>query len=172
VKPVVFIYSHDAILQDVKQESSHLAVRKRDKEGFSLDKEDNSYFEMLVFDEAYLIKFRELFFDAQSEVTSAVSAYLKDVPAFTKYLEEEDFRKDRDYTFALALPDDFNFHMVEPVNVKIRQYLIAYILFRWLETKLPEEASVYLERAIRCTEEIKKLLEHRTKPVRRWHGYW
>jgi hypothetical protein len=169
---LLFIYSSDLIFQDVKQEASHLAVRKRDREGISLDGEGGSYFEMFVFDEAYTVKFRELFLDARAEVTSAVSAYLKSVPVFPEYLEEEDFHKDRDFTFELAMPDDFNFHMFKPLNIKIRQYLIAYIMYRWLETKLPEEASVYLERASHVLDDIKKLLNQRTKPLRRWHGYW
>jgi hypothetical protein len=170
--PLIFIYSHDDILQDVKQESSHLALRKRDMEGFSDDKEGTNYFGLIVFDEAYLGKFRELFFDAQAEVTAAVSGHTKEVPCPPGFLELHNFRKDRDYILKLAMPDDFNKHLVKPVDIMIRQFIVAYIMYRWLETKLLEEAVVYRGRADEVKEAIKKLLDTSTRPVRRWHGYW
>jgi len=172
MRAAVFVYAHDNVFQDVKQEASQLAVRKRDKEGNSEDLEGTAYFDLLVFDEAYLVKFRELFFDAQAGIIRVASAYLKEAPAHTEYLEDQDFSKNRDFTLTLAMPDDFNFHMTKPVQIEIRQYLIAYIMYRWLETKLPEEAGVYLERSLHVAEEVKKLLDQRTGTERLWHGYW
>lgn len=58
---LTFIYSHDDIFGSVKQESSLHSIRQTDKDG-------NPMFETLVFDEAYLIKFRELFFNAQAQI--------------------------------------------------------------------------------------------------------
>ena len=165
MKPLIFIFPHDIIFQGVKQESSQLAIRKSDKEG-------NPLFEQIVFDEAYLPKFRELFFDAQAEVTPAVSRYMRDVPVESEYFEYQDFSKNRDYTFVLAMPDDFNMHIGKPVDIKIRQFLIAYIMYRWLETKLPDEANVYMERANAVLQEAKGLLERRTKAIRRSHRLW
>ena len=165
MRPLIFIYSHDAIFLAVNQESSYLAERRFDDTGEGL-------FEQLVFDEEYLVKFRELFLDAQSEVTPALSAYLKEVPVEPEYFEMQDFSPDLDYTFTLLMPDDWNFHLFKPVDIKIKQYLVAYIMYRWLETKLPEEAVVYLERATRLLEEIRSLLEKRTRVRRRWHGLW
>ncbi len=160
-----FIYSHDDIFRGVKQESSHLAERR-------FDRESNSLFEQVVFDEEYLIKFRELFFDAQAEVVPALSAYMKEVPAGGGYFETQDFSKDRDFCFVLLMPDDWNFHLVKPVDIKIKQFLIAYVMYRWLETKLPEEAAVYQQRASSVLSEAKALLEKRTRPIRRAHGYF
>jgi len=165
MKPVTFIYSHDNIFQGVKQEASHLAIRKADKDG-------NSLFEQMVFDEAYLPKFRELFFDAQAEVTPALSAYMKEIPVEPEYFETQDFSKNRDYTFSLIMPDDFNFHLVKPVDIKIRQFLISYIMYRWLETKLPGDAATFFERAGKVLTEVKALLSVRVGRIRRWTGYW
>ncbi|MDR0823887.1 MAG: hypothetical protein LBN74_02260 [Prevotella sp.] len=165
MKPLTFIYSHENVFQGVKQESSQHAIRKSDKDA-------NPLFEQLVFDEAYLPKFRELFFDAQAEVTSAVSRYMRDIPAEPEYFETQDFSKDRDYTFSLLMPDDFDMHMAKPCDIKIKQFLIAYIMYRWLETKLPEESAIYMERAGSVLSEAKNLLERRLNPIRRKHRLW
>lgn len=165
MKPLTFIYSHDNVFQGVKQESSQLAIRKSDKDG-------NPMFEQIVFDEAYLPKFRELFFDAQAEVTPAVSRYLRDIPVEPEYFETQDFSKDIDYTFNLIMPDDFNMHMAKTADIKIKQFIIAYIMYRWLETKLPEESDIYMERANTVLSEAKGLLERRLKPIRRKHRLW
>ena len=153
--PLTFIYSHDSVFQGVKQEASLYAKDKTDKDG-------NPLFENLVFDEAYLTKFRELFFDAQAEITPALSAYMKDIPVDPMYFETQDFSKDRDYIFHLLMPSDFNRHMTKPIDIKIKQFIIAYILYRWLETKVPTDASIYMERAAITKDEAKELLERRT----------
>jgi hypothetical protein len=165
MKPLVFIFSCENIFQSAKMEASQFAVRRFDKDG-------NNLFEELVFDEAYIPKFRELFFDGQAEIIASLSAYMKDVPVNPVYLETQDFSKDRDFRFELVMDDDFNFHLVKAVDIKIKEFLVAYILYRWLETKTPEYAAIYLERLTKVKEEIKKMLEIKTKPLKRWHGYW
>jgi hypothetical protein len=97
---------------------------------------------------------------------------MKDLPTEPGYAESQDFSSDRDYTFSLIMPDDFNMHLAKAADAKIRQFLIAYILYRWLETKQPHEAVVYTERSGRVLGEVKALLERRTGPVRRRHGLW
>jgi hypothetical protein len=165
MKPLVFIFSCENIFQSVKIEASQFAVRRFDKDGSNL-------FDELVFDEAYIPTFRELFFDGQAEIIAALSAYTKDVPVDPEYFEAQDFSKDRDFRFELAMDDNFNPHLAKAVDIKIKEFLVAYILYRWLETKTPEYASIYLDRLTKVKEEIKKMLEIKTKPLRRWHGYW
>lgn len=165
MNPLTFIYSHDNIFASVKQESSLLAIRRKDENGDGL-------FDQLVFDEAYLILFRELFFDAQAEVTPALSGYMKDIPVEFDFFETQDFSKDRNYIFYLFMPDDWNFHLYKPVDIKIKQFIVAYIMYRWLETKLPQEAVTYLERANSVLDDIKGLLNKRTDAIRRAHGYF
>ena len=45
-------------------------------------------------------------------------------------------------------------------------------MYRWLETKLPEESVIYMERANTVLSEAKGLLERRLKPIRRNHRLW
>jgi len=165
MNPLMFVYSHDNIFASVKQEASLLAVRRFDKDGDSL-------FEQLVFDEAYLILFRQLFFEAQAEVTIAFSGYMKDVPTEGDYFETQNFFEDRDYVFYLAMPSDWNYHLFKPVDIKVKEFLTAYIMYRWLETKLPQESLVYYQRARAVLDEAKVLLDKRTKPMRHSQGYW
>ncbi|MFT3994396.1 MAG: hypothetical protein QM660_08815 [Dysgonomonas sp.] len=159
MKTPTFIYSHDSIFQGVKEESSLFSKDKVDKDG-------NLLFENLVFDEAYLSKFRGYFFDAQAEVTEAISSYLKDIPVEPEYFEFDDFSKNRDYTFFLLLPENFTSAMIIPVNTKIRQFLIAYIMYRWLELKQIAEYKSYQSRSENLLREVKGLLDRRNKPVR------
>jgi hypothetical protein len=165
MKPLIPVYPHDDIFRDVKQESSCLAERTKDRE-------NNSLYETVVFDEEYLTLFRRLFSDALSYVTPALSAYMKDVPAEAEYYEAQDFTKDRNYELILLMPDNFNSHLSKSTDAKIRQFIIAYIMYRWLETKLPEQALAYLARAEKTISEVKNLLNSRIRPIRRWHGYW
>ncbi|MCL2650322.1 MAG: hypothetical protein FWD60_04745 [Candidatus Azobacteroides sp.] len=165
MNPLMFIYSHDNIFASVKQEASLLAIRRTDADG-------NNLFEQLVFDEAYLILFRQLFFEAQAEVTVAFSGYMKDVPTEADYFETQDFFENRDYVFYLVMPDDWNFHLFKPVDIKVKEYLIAYIMYRWLETKLPQEAATYLQRATAVLDDSRNLLEKRIKIMRRVTGFW
>jgi hypothetical protein len=165
MKLLVFIFSCENIFQSAKMEASQFAVRRFDKNGANL-------FDELVFDEAYIPKFRELFFEGQAEIISALSAYMKDVPVTPGYFETQDFSKDRDFRFELAMDDDFNPHLSKAVDIKIKEFLVAYILYRWLETKTPEYAAIYFERLTKVKDEIRRMLEIKTKPMQRWHGYW
>jgi len=165
MKPISFVFAHDIIFAGVKQESSLLAERRFKDTGETL-------FDELVFDEEYLIKFRELFFDAQVEVTAVLSAYMREVPTDAEVFEEKDFFENRDYAFVLMMPDSFNSHITRPLNIKIREYLIAYIMYRWLETKLPQEAAIYQSRAMAVLDKVQELSNIQDRPIRRWHGYW
>jgi len=165
MNPVTFIYSHDNIFASVKQEASLLAVRR-------YDKNDNNLFDELVFDEGYLILFRQLFFDAQAEVTVALLAYMRDVPVEPINFETQDFSKDRDFVFWLVMPEDWNFHLAKPVDIKVKEFIVAYIMYRWLETKLPDESLIYLQRTNSALEKARIMLEKRTKLMRFRHEYW
>ncbi len=52
--------------------------------------------------------------------------------------------------------------MIKPIDIKIKQFIIAYIMYRWFETKVPELAATYFERAMEVKGEAKELLERRT----------
>jgi len=152
---VPYIFSHDWISEGIKQESSLLAERKRTQEGDSL-------FEQFVFDEEYYRKFRELFFDAQAEVMDRFSAYMQYESEEEAYIfEESDFTIDRDFAFVLLMPCDYNRLYNKQVSVKTREFLIAYTMYRWLETKSPDEAAIYKQRADMTLVDARAYLEKR-----------
>jgi hypothetical protein len=171
MKPLVLVYPHDHILQLVKQEASHYALRKRDGEGFSLDREDRPLFDLLVFDEAYMTKFRELFFDAQAEIGLLLSAYMEGAPSHAQYLEEEDFDRTVNFRLTLGMEEGWNVCLSKPLDSKIREFMEAYIMYRWLETKQPEDAAVYLARVERLKKSIRGLTDV-NRSARLRHGFW
>lgn len=153
---VPYIFSHDYILETVKQESSLYAERKVSDTGESL-------FEKLVFDEEYDRKFRELFFDAQASVIDRFGAYMQyAADSDTEYFfEESDFSIDRDFTFNLLMPDDYNQFYNKQVSIKTREFLVSYIMYRWLETKSPQEAAIFKMRADSALMDARAYLEKR-----------
>jgi hypothetical protein len=158
---VPYIFTHDYILEAVKQESSLYAERKATNEGQSL-------FEQFVFDEEYFRKFRELFFDAQAVVIDRYGAYMQyttdDEVAYI--FEESDFSKDRDFSFSLLMPNDYNQFYNKQVSIKTREFIVAYVMYRWLETKSPNEAALYKSRADSSLMDGRAYLEKRIARTR------
>ena len=149
---LTYIQTHDSIFKAVKQESSYLAKRLTDGQG-------DSKFEDMVFDEAYLTLFRGLFFDARSNVSSACAAYLKDVVDIT-YFDQGNFDHEKDFILQLNMSDNFIVAMNNNVDIKMKEYLVAYIMYRWLETK-SQESGLYLQRAETHLQDMKRFLEMR-----------
>lgn len=155
---LTLIQTHDDIFKSVKMESSYLAERKTDQQG-------NPAFEDFVFDEEYLILFRSLFFDARANVTSATVAYVKGMVPDADYFDSQNFDTEKDFVLQLTMPDNFVQQMSNSVSIKMKDYLVAYVMYRWLETK-SQEAGVYLQRAEICLQDMKRYLEMRTTPRR------
>lgn len=153
---VPYIFSHDHILEAVKQESSLYAERKISGDGQSL-------FEQFVFDEEYFRKFRELFFDAQAKVMDRYGAYMQYSPETDEqyFFEESDFSIDRDFSFSLLMPDDYNQFYNKQVSIKTREFLVSYIMYRWLETKDAQDAALYKARADNALMDGRAYLEKR-----------
>lgn len=162
--PLIFIYTHDMMFQAVKEEASQLAIRKADKDG-------NPLFEQLVFDEAYLIKFRQLFFNAQANIIPTIAVYMKCIPTDAKYFERQDFTKDRDYTFSLLMPCDFNKHVTKQIEDCIFNFIKDWIMYKWLKTKSPTDAAYFLEDAEQSKTDLRIALSKRINPIRR-NGYY
>src|ERR1035437_1809609 len=151
---LTYIHTFDDIQKGVKEESSILA---RDKDNF----------EMIVFDEERLTLFRALFLDARANVTSACAAYMKDQVDYSIF-EQNNYDTDRDFVIQLSV-DGFITAMNDSVDIKMKAYLIAYIVYRWLETKLPEIASIYLTRSNTVLQDMKRFLEMRKhRRIRAW----
>ena len=158
---VVYIHTHDDIQKTVKRETSLIAVRRQDKEG-------NSLLDELVMDEAYEIAFRDYFLDARANVTMACSAYIREFED-TDFFENDNFYQDKDFVIHLDIPN-FITALNDSISTKMHMYLSLYIMYLWMETKLPEEAQIYLQRANVYLGDMKRLLEMRgartIKPTR------
>jgi hypothetical protein len=141
-------------------ESSYLAERRSDNQG-------NDLFESLVFDEEYLILFRQLFFDARANVISALSAYLKDFIYTPEYYDSQNATTDVDFIIQLSMPDTYLLAMNQPASSKMKEYLVSYILYRWLMNKSPNDANIYLQQSEGYMADLKRYLEMRTLPLRR-----
>jgi hypothetical protein len=156
---VPYVFSHDNIAEAMKQESSLYAERKLTEEG-------NSLFDELVFDEEYYRKFRELFFEAQAEVIDRYSPYMEHAVEGGYFDEEYLFQEgktnmEEDFTFTLHMPPDYNQFYNKQVSIKTREFLIAYIMYRWLETKSVQEAMIYKNRADISLMDARAYLEKR-----------
>ena len=161
---LTFVYPHDDVFAAVKQEASLYSVRQTDKEGKSM-------FESLVFDEAYLTKFRELFLGAQGQIIPVLSAYTME-PESPEYFDRRDFSKNRDFVCHLDMPEDFNRHMIKPLEDHIFSFLKDWIMYKWLETKVPETAAVFASNCEGYKGDIRADLCSRCGPIRRGGQYY
>lgn len=144
----IYIYTSENIFKEVKNESSLMSARIKDKDGKSL-------FDTLVFDEAYMIMFRSLFLDAQSDITLMLPDRLIATPS-DSWFDENNFKDDKDFVFFFL--KDSSTHLFKTLDVKIQVYMINHIMFNWLKTKYPEMAVVYLQNMTGLKDDIKRLV--------------
>ena len=150
----------------VKEESSHLAIRMRDKEGTSL-------FEEFVLDEGYETKFRSYFYSAQGELSQYLSAYTKDMPVSSSYLDTSAASvSSEDWKVILPMPATFNESVSQSIGLKIEDFFENYIMWLWLSTKDAGRAEIYLTLSRKLAEEIKNLLNRRSENITRPNCYW
>lgn len=162
-----FIYTHDNIQQRVKEETSLLGERRRRVRSDGIEVE---LFDEIVFDEEYESLFRRLFLEAHAELLTGISSnYLKDTPTDLTpvFREFPDYRQDRDFLLWLNMPCDFTEQYRKSIDVKIEQFIIDYICWRWLETKSPQDAATYFGRWNDAKEKVKKMLARKNCPISR-----
>lgn len=152
--------------QLVKEETSNIAVREFDKDG-------DSMFESLVFDEAYESLFRTYFQTAQSSLMEYISGYAKDKP-FPSYIFETGRSKLKadDYVLYLSMPCSFPDSMAKSVCINIEVYLKSWIIYEWYKTKLPEKANIFLMECERLGRLIRGQLNERSSLITRPNVYW
>jgi len=162
---IFFIYTHDLLQKAVKLETSLLA----------LDKNSGSSEDMmlkLVMDEspAHEIMLKRLMNDAHAQIILNISSnYFIDTPTDLEqvFTEFPDFRQDRDFNLFLNMHSDWPLNYKKSVDIKIQQYLVDYICYRWLETKAPNEAMTYKSRLAGTLDDMKRLLIRKTNPIKR-----
>ncbi len=162
-----FVFTHDTIQKGVKLETSLLAERR-----FEVNKngDKRSLFDTLVMDEEYEILFKRLFNQAHSEIVLSIpSDYIRNTPTDMQelYSEFPDFSVDKDFSLWLNMPSSFPLQYKKSIQTKIEEYLIANICYLWFQTKSPNDAKVYLMNKEKCEVDIRRLLNKRSKPMRR-----
>jgi len=159
---IYFIFTHDQIQKAVKMETSLLAIRRKQQNAAG---ETEDMLKELVMDEQYEPMFKRLFFQAHAEVISKISVnYLMDTPTdFTS----NDYKAERDFVLFLNMHCDFPLQYKPSIEIKLEQYLIDYICYRWLETKSPNDAATYASRLQPTIQEIQVLLIRKTQPLKR-----
>jgi hypothetical protein len=148
----------------VKEESSQLAVRQRDGNG-------NTFFDELALDEAYETKLRAYWYQAQGEIEDCLSAYTKFLPGMSVSMDTTEAGADDNYVVQLIVPSGFHESKWKSVGFKVEEFMEAYIMYRWLETKLPGQSALYYERMTRLKPSIGGNLNMRANSIRR-RGSW
>lgn len=136
-KHITFVYEYKLVKARVEKKLAQYAVRKTDKDG-------NSLFEALVFDDENKDLFTEYFREAGSLFKMKAAAYLRYYPDFSTYREDESYHPE-DFTCTLLMPLHYNHNFTDMVNDEGMKLFVNYICYRWLEDKDPDGASIYLQ---------------------------
>lgn len=160
---LIFAFTHDLIQKGVKMETSYIAARRKQQTS------GEELLDELVMDDQYEILFKRLFKDAHAEVIRNISVnYL--MQTATDWNPTE-FNQDRDFILFLNMHCDFPMQYKKSIEIKLEQFLIDYVCYRWLETKSPNDAATYASRLKPTIQDIQSLLIRKTNPLRRFPSF-
>ena len=169
MKTIYFLFTHDSMQKAVKEETSLLAERRS-----AGNDPSELYNDQLVMDEEYDTLFRRLFQEAHAEIITLIASnYLADTPTDTEPLFREfpDFSEDRDFALWLNMHDDFPMQYHKSIDIKLNQFVIDFICWRWLETKAPQEALSYYNRTFKSMKDVQNMLIRKINPIRRYPSF-
>ena len=93
-------------------------------------------------------------------------AYIKSLPAGAEYNDNQNFDTNKDFVLQLNMPDTFVAQASRILDVRIRTYLVTYIIYGWLKDKLPNVAAIYYSELEELLSGVKSTLHLRTTPIR------
>lgn len=161
---IFFILTRDMLQKAVKLETSILAKNRKDKD-------NNERLDLVMDDEfANDIMFKRLMQDGHAEVIQNLSVnFLMDTPTDLQDVMTEfpDFSQDRDFCLFLNVSNNWSTQYRKSTDIKLQQYMIDYISYRWLENKSPDDASAYYSRLNKTIDDIQSLLVRTTVPLKR-----
>ncbi len=161
---ITIVIGYKDMQQRVLDESSQVAVRELDNEGVS-------HPDMFVLDEGNESRFRSYFYSAQGDLEEYLSAYTKNMPAVSDYIETN--KADvNDCIIRLPMPHGFNESLSKAIGFKIEDFVEAYIMYKWLEMKLPNKAGGYLSVSDKLKREINANLNKRSGSIERPNVYY
>jgi hypothetical protein len=155
----IFRHTSDSIQQAVKRETSYIAERTED-------------FEKIVYDEEYFMQFRDDFLQARANIIEETLAYSKNLDLETTYFDSTDYDMEKDFVLILEFPDNQTKQIFQPMTVRMREYIVNHIVAKWLDTKLPQLAEMYHQRASENLLKVKRYCEMRREPLRRSGSYF
>lgn len=157
---MITIYIHitaQEIQQRAEQETAEIGKRRLDQQG-------NSLLEQLIMDSEYQLLFRNYFREACVQALDKCQAYTKHRLSPTGEDDNDTTRKDEDFFATLRLPDTFSIPAANLIDRDIYNHLLACVLYRWFEFKLPQEAQIFRERSKENLRLLASHLEARTRP--------
>lgn len=160
MKRIDFWITAKTIFQQVQHETTLIALTCTDQQGQQL-------YTRYVMDSDHLLLFRSYFQEARANTLTKFTAYTKHQPLPNGEDTDDTTGKDEDFFVTLLLPADFPTASASLLHNLIYEHLTAWTLYRWFETKLPQEAAIFRQRAQQKLNEIPGILEHRIRPARR-----
>ena len=165
MKLLTYTIGYEEMRRKVKEETSHLAIRQADDKGRSL-------FETLVFHEGYDTLFRSYFNSATASIADCFATYTKYLPASADEDDMSDRELYEDYIVQLPMPPNWNHSYAKGLETDTSDYLMNYILARWLESKLPPVSQLYEAKMREAGAKIKNKLNRRIVLTTRPSGYF
>lgn len=148
------------IAERVEQETTLLAL-------IYLKRGQSQIYDNIVMDADTLLIFRTYFKEASEKVRDKCLAYSK----YNRTEKGEDDNNitqlDEDFFLTLHLPDNFPNIIASGIDRAIFAYLTFFVIYRWLETKLPQEALLFKTRSDQNLIDLSSRLEIRYKPLKR-----
>lgn len=148
------------IFQRSQHEITELARRRTDQQGHTL-------YPLLVMDDDHYLIFRDYFREASAQIKEKCTAYIKNNPVILGEDTNDITGMDENLFLTLHLPQTFSTIMAQNIHNAIYNFLIAWVIYRWLEYKLPQEAILFRQKADTHLSNLNTLLEIRIRPVRR-----
>lgn len=155
-----FEYTTEEIRGVVVMETSYIAERQPDLAYPETTSGGNNIFEILhIFDEHYDELYHRYLDEAYSQLVLLVPV--------GSLADEEGTIVDEDVRAIYFDIKDYPRQLIPSLRLKMRQFIIEHILWAWFKTKLPHLAKVFNESMQETRGDISKLLNRRTRPLRR-----
>ena len=154
-----FTYTKEEIQDAVIMETSYIAERQANMTTPQFaDGSANLYEVLHILDEHYQDLYERYLQEATAEIVLLIPT--RNLAKYPDTIPEE--------TVIISVTfEDYPGHLLTALRIKIKQYIIEYILWQWFRTKLSSIANVFYEALEGTKEEIKKLLSRRIRPFRR-----
>ena len=162
---LTYIFKKGFIKEAVNQETSYIAERQPSMEVPQFkDGTINLFEQLFVFDEHQQTLFDRYFVEAYAQLMLVI-------PAGYMYSDLVEPEPPGDDLISELEINDFPKQFVSPLYVKMRQYIIEHIIWRWLDGKLPAIAKTFFDRLEVTRKDISDLLSKRTRSMRRYPSF-